>query len=193
MQRMMRKILSTRQSIFDNVPRHDLKFVIGDLNAKVVGNIGPWQRVIGHRAFRSADLGSDHELVIAKIQLKLAAQGKKTKTPKLMDAGLLHPNLARDYQIKIANRFDVLSDLSCEPDVDHEWNGFCDAVYTAAEQTVSHQTSRYKCCISQGTLELIEHRRNAKKVKDQAQTEESKRKYSKQDKKVKKSAKHVKN
>ena len=142
-------------NITDGVPRHDLKLVIGDLNAKVGSNIGPWQRVIGQhgidnnglrlvefcaengmvvggtlfqhktidkftwtspdgnthnqidhvlinrkwrkslldvRAFRGADLGSDQELVIAKIQLKLAAQGKsKTKNTKLMDTELLLP------------------------------------------------------------------------------------------------------
>ena len=61
-----------------------------------------------------AELGSDHELVIAKIQLKLAAQGKKTKNPQLMDAELLLPQQARDYQINIANRFDA-SDQTCHP------------------------------------------------------------------------------
>ena len=72
--------------------------------------------------------------------------------------------------------------------MDHEWNGFCDAVYTAAEKTVGYQTSQHKCWISPGTRELIEHRRNAKKVKDQSQTEESKSKYRELDKKVKNSA-----
>ena len=242
------------QNITDGVPRHDLKLVIADLNAKVGSNIGPWRRVLGHhgigdmnnnglrlvefcaendivvggtlfqhktihkcswtspdgnahnqidhvlingkwrkslldvQAFRGADLGSDHELVIAKTQLKLAAQGKKTKNHKLMDAELLLVQLARDYQINIANRFDALSELSSEPDVDHEWNGFHDAVYTAAEKTVRYQTSQHKSWISLGTRELIEHRRNAKKVKDRSQTEESKSKYRKLDKKVKNSA-----
>ena len=32
----------------DGVPRHDLKLVIGDVNAKVGSNIGPWRRVLGH-------------------------------------------------------------------------------------------------------------------------------------------------
>ena len=61
-----------------------------------------------------------------------------------MDAELLLPQLARDYQINIANRFDALSDLSSEQDVDHEWNGFRDAVCTAAEKTVGYQTSQHK-------------------------------------------------
>ena len=82
---------------------------------------GKWRKSLPDvRAFTRADSGSDHELVIANIQLKLAAQGKETKNPKLMDAELLLPQLARDYQINIANRFDALSDLSSEPDVDHE-------------------------------------------------------------------------
>ena len=84
---------------------------------------GKWRKsLLDVRAFRGADLGSDHELVIAKIQLKLAAQGKKTKNRKLMDAKLLLPHLAREYQTKIANRFDALSDLSSEPDSDFKFS-----------------------------------------------------------------------
>ena len=120
-------------------------------------------------------------------QLKLAAQRKKTKIPKLMDAELLLPHLARKYQTKIANRFDALWDLSSEPDKDDKWNSFRDTVYTAAEKTIGYQTSQHKCWISPGTHECIEHRRNAKKVKDQSQTQESRSKYRKLDKKVKNS------
>ena len=52
-----------------------------------------------------------------------------------MDTDLLHPTLARYYQIKTASSFDVLSDLSSEPNVEDEWNSFRDAVYTAADIT----------------------------------------------------------
>ena len=98
-----------------------------------------------------------------------------------MDAELLLAHLARDYQINIANGFDALSDLSSQPDVDHEWN----AVYTAAEKTVGYQTSQLKSWISPGMRELIEHCRNAKKVKDRSQTEESNSRYRELYKKVK--------
>lgn len=120
--------------------------------------------------FRGAHIGSDHELVIAKIQLKMAPQGKKTKNPKLMDTEVLLPHVARDYQVKIANRFDALSDLASEPDVDHERSSFQDTVYTAVEETVGHQIGPNKCWISPGTFKLIENRRNAKKARDQLQT-----------------------
>lgn len=36
------------QNVTDGVPRHDLKLVIGDVNAKVGSNIRPWRRVLGH-------------------------------------------------------------------------------------------------------------------------------------------------
>ena len=53
---------------------------------------------------------------------------------------------------------------------------------------MGYQTSQHKSFISPGTRELIEHRRNAKKVKAQSQTEESKSKYRELDKRVKNSA-----
>lgn len=138
--------------------------------------------------FRGADIGSDHQLVIAKIQLKLAAQEEKTKNPKLIDTELLLPHLARDYQVKITNCFDAFSDLASEPDIGHERSSFRDTVYTAAEETVGHQIGQNKCWMSPGMCKLTENRRNAKKARDQLQTGERTNKYKELDRKVKNSA-----
>ena len=82
---------------------------------------GKWTRsLLDVRSFRGADLGSDHELVVAKIQLKLAAQRKMKKPPKLSTSDLLDSSLRDKYQVKIAERYDVLPQLPPEPDVDFE-------------------------------------------------------------------------
>ena len=54
--------------------------------------------MLGVRAYRGADMGNDHELVVAKIQLKLTAQKKTTKNQKLRSEHLLLPQFQDIYQ-----------------------------------------------------------------------------------------------
>ena len=81
---------------------------------------------------------------MAKIQLKLAAQGKKTKTPKLMDVELLLQQLAIDYQNNLANRFDALSDLSSESDVEHEWKNLLRSLLRIREDRRLPNLDKYR-------------------------------------------------
>ena len=248
------KFYEDLNAVTDSLPKHDIRIVIGDFNAKVGSDNSQWKTVMGQhgvgvlndngrrlvefsaendmiiggtlfphktihkttwtspdgithnqidhvmingkwrkslldvRVYRGADIGSDHELVIAKVQLKLAAQKKTTKNKKLRSECLLLPQFQQDYEKKIASQFDTLSELTSEPDTDHEWQRFKKGIYDIAEETVGFHKKEHKKWISMETEDLIEKRREAKIMRDQKRTDESKCRYRELDKKVKTNA-----
>ena len=61
------------------------------------------------RSFQSVDIGSDHSLVLAKIRVKFKVEKglrrKKWNITKLDD-----PSIAKDFQLELQNRFQLLED-----------------------------------------------------------------------------------
>ena len=62
------------------------------------------------RAYRDADVGSDHNLVIAKTLLKLNRAGRKVHVVERYDTSKLSmPENRKRFQLKLRNRFSCLS------------------------------------------------------------------------------------
>ena len=68
-----------------------------------------------HRTRPGADCGSDHELFIAKIRLKVKKVGKTTR-PFRYDLN----QIAYDYRVEVRNRFKCLDLMDRVPD--ELWN-----------------------------------------------------------------------
>jgi len=97
---------------------------------------GKWRHSLQDvRAMRHADVGSDHNLVEAKVLLKLrkAAIGTDTKRRYCVQK-LKIPRIREEFNIALQNRFSVLQD---EPDV--TINQFHQALNDSAAEIIGHR------------------------------------------------------
>ena len=84
--------------------------------------------VLDTRAFRGADVNSNHHLVIAKIKLRLCrAERNTTRLKKYNTAKLKVPEVAQSFKIALQNRFSCLADDEannsddCAQGVENDW------------------------------------------------------------------------
>ena len=77
------------------------------------------------RSYRGADSGSDHNLVITTVRLRLRGIVKNTSNVRRYDTAKLKiPEVKQQFQIKLRNRFSCLADESTEgnePDIETRW------------------------------------------------------------------------
>ena len=76
-----------------------------------------------------ADCGSDHELIIAKLRLKLKKVGETTR-PFRYDVN----QIPYDYTVEVRNRFKGLDLIDRGPD--ELWNEVCDIVQETGSKTI---------------------------------------------------------
>ena len=71
-----------------------------------------WRRTLQDvRVSRGADAGSDHSLILTKLQVKFRKAKKVEQRYPLLDIQKLkHPVIKRAFQLKVRNRFEVLQD-----------------------------------------------------------------------------------
>ena len=103
-----------------------------------------------------ADCGSDHELLIAKIRLKLKKVGKTTR-PLRYDLN----QIPYDYTVEVRNRFKGLDLIHRVPD--ELWN----EVHDIVQETVIKTIPKKKKCkeakrLSEEALQIPEKRREVK-------------------------------
>ena len=149
------------------------------------------------RAYRGADVSSDHHLVIGKVKLKLKnyASGKE-KTGARYDINQLNDGEMRNkFNVACSNRFDVLSSLidgDMEPtNVEDMWKDIKDVWLDSCEEVIGRPTNKQMEWVTKDSLLAIEKRRNAKAGVNRAKTTESKveaiQEYSAADRDVKRS------
>lgn len=81
---------------------------------------GKWRRSLRDvRVYRGADINSDHYLVVSKVKLKLRKNKIKQQTKKLDIPKLKSPNIARQFQLELRNRFGLPE--SVEENVNRKW------------------------------------------------------------------------
>ena len=75
------------------------------------------------RSYRGADVGSDHHLVIGKVQLKLKRQRRFTGQRARYNVSLLKDKDCKEqFNITLKNRFQVLEqDLEVDGNVEGNW------------------------------------------------------------------------
>ena len=103
-----------------------------------------------------ADCGSDHELLIAKLRIKLKKVGKSTR-PLGYDLN----QIPYDYKVEVRNRFNGLYLMDRVPE--ELWMEVCDIVQEAVIKSIPKKKKCRKAkWLSEEALQIAEKRREAK-------------------------------
>ena len=154
---------------------------------------GKWRHSLQDvRAMRHADVGSDHNLVEAKVLLKLRKAAIGTDTKRRFDVQKLkNPRVREEFNIALQNRFSVLQD---EPDV--TINQFHQALNDSAAEIIGHRKSVKAVWLTDDTWSIIEERKQAEKklldIKSPKLRERAATLFREKDKEVKTSARRDK-
>ena len=110
-------------------------------------------------AMRQADVGSDHNLLVAKVKLKLRKARKNNMQKRRFDVNKLKtPEIKHEFSVEIRNKFEILQ---------HEAALTIDSLNQAMRETgekiLGYKQSKKKEWISRETLNKIEERREVKK------------------------------
>jgi len=118
-----------------------------------------WRSAISSvKTMPGADCGTDHELLVAKIKVKLK-KVKGNKAPLRYDL----QNIPVEYNVEIRNRFAAIELDDKEPD--ELWEDIKMAVNeTAAKQVPRRKYKKRKAWISQQAIDIAEERRKMKKL-----------------------------
>ena len=121
-----------------------------------------WRRSMKDvRAVRGADAGSDHHLVLCKLQLKLK-RTKRQNNEQLFDSGRLKdPVVKAQFIVELTNKFKILEDAPAD-----DINAICNNVQRTFNDTskdiLGYRKREKKEWISENTWQLIEDRRMEK-------------------------------
>ena len=146
------------------------------------------------RTMRSADVGSDHHLVLAKVKIKMVKQIKaKGPRKKYCVEKLKDPSVQEAFKIKLSNKFSVLSNLGEDEEnvgsVEETWTKIKDTYISTCEEILGKKIYGRKEWISDETWKLVEERRSLKENVDKARTRGKKaielNKYREKDREVK--------
>ena len=122
------------------------------------------------RTFPGADIGSDHDLVLSTIKLKLKAK-RQPKSPRIrfdLDK-LKDPEVAEVFQAQVGGKFAALNLL--DSDVDTLANNINDVLLTTAEEVLGKQRKKIQPWVTNEVLDLCDKRRElrgAKHTNDEA-------------------------
>ena len=160
------------------------------------------------RAHRGADVGSDHNLVITKAQLRLNSTSKKQEgATRFEESKLREPAIRQQFQIELRNRFRILqmsdqNDMGADdqqnseqPDqaesIDNMWQKIKTTYTETALKVLGRRKKKCKSWISTESWKKIEERRKLKKKIGDSRSERLKNKaridYREKDKEVKRS------
>lgn len=159
---------------------------------------GKWRRSLQDvRVRRGADVGSDHHLVTAMVQLKLLRSRKTTCHQRRFDVSKLKNYDTRNqFCIELCNRFETLAEENTgtanEGSITSEWDKIVKIYHTAATSTLGYKQKSHKEWLSADTWDAIAERKRAKgKIMGARSTrlkEKLQAQYSKLNAKVKRSA-----
>lgn len=138
------------------------------------------------RTMRSADIYSDHQLVVAKIKIKPKSVTRlhTIKRTKYNIERLKDDSMAQQFQNHVERK--LLPDDS--DIITEKWNKYVTATQEAAVATIGTKDNTRKPWITDETWELIKLRRNLKAQLNKRQTRSTLNAYNDMEKLVKKSA-----
>ena len=95
------------------------------------------------RTYRGADVGSDHQLVIAKIKLRLRKTGKQEiKTRRFETSKLRIKDIKRRFTIEVKNKFSVLQDLDVHDGLEEKWDKIKKVYTESAREILGYRTGK---------------------------------------------------
>lgn len=98
------------------------------------------------RSYRGADRGSDHNLVITTVRLRLRGIVKNISNVRRYDTAKLKIlEVKQQFQIKLRNRFSCLADESTEgnePDKETRWTNIKESYKKTAEEVSGYRKKR---------------------------------------------------
>ncbi|XP_073670704.1 uncharacterized protein [Paramisgurnus dabryanus] len=156
------------------------------------------------RIKRSADVGSDHHLLLATCRIRLAACRKKIwKTTKFNVEKLKNPETKQEFLLTLANRYDALRYNSDEEEekgddegIETEWSIIKKAYTSTCEDVLGKIKREKKEWMSQDTWEKVKERRSLKANIDNSRTRNQKanamKLYNEADRKVKRNCRRDK-
>jgi len=145
-----------------------------------------WKRSLEDcRTYRSADISSDHELVIGTIRMKLARPKRSSQSRRFATYKLKDVKTRERYQQELRRN---LTGSSQSGNIEEDWEYIKESMTKAAETIIGTRGTKHKDWISAGTEELVEKRRLAKVRRDTSRTRSSTEEYRRLDALVKKSA-----
>jgi hypothetical protein len=144
--------------------------------------------VINCRTFQSADISSDHSLVLCNIKLRLKKMDSKTTDNYRIDMRQLNNEKIRlSYITALAKNIESIQ-LTCG--LEEHATKIKEAIKSAVETTVPAKKISRKPWISKQTLKLADEKRRLKQI--QHTSTQHAEQYKEMCKKVKKSARHDK-
>jgi len=117
------------------------------------------------RTFRGADVGSDHNLVIARIRLRLKKTTTVTSVRPFATEKLKDPDIVNSFRMDVRNRF---ASLQHATDFTEQWKLFQDSIKDSATHTIGLRWgSQRKRWITDNSWQLIDKRKSVKIIRDQ--------------------------
>ena len=120
------------------------------------------------RSYRGADIGSDHQLLIATLKLKLKAPNRNVdRIPRFNTTRLLEDEYREAFVVKCRNRFTVLETLREEEQtINEEWCDIKNTYQSAGREVLGHTIARRRPWISNDTWGTIQRRQRQKLIVD---------------------------
>ena len=144
------------------------------------------------RAYRGADIDSDHRLVIAKLRARIARVRKHgPQRQTRFDIGKLSEEQARQkFAVTLSNRFQALSETE-DGSIEKKWQRVKESYVEASKEELGYKEKKYKSWLSQDTIRKIEDRRQIWEMMQCARTRlqklQAQKDYNEKKKEVKKS------
>lgn len=155
---------------------------------------GKFKRSINDvKVMRGADVGSDHNLLIIKLKLKLhKVQGKTITSKRYESCKLKIPEIKDKFTLELRNRFNALT-VNEEQDIENQWSEFKNIYNETALDIIGPRKKSNQEWISADSWKLVDERKALKNKIDGTRSERVKERmrqqYSNKDKDVKKSMK----
>ena len=148
------------------------------------------------RVMRGADVASDHQLVVAKLKMKLKRNGNGDVCQRLKYNTTILEDVEKknEYSIALTNRFQALQYLE-EENIDEQWRKTKEVVTSTCNEILGRKKHNHKEWITQNTLDLVTDRKKKKAAINTSRTRSEKARaqeaYTTANKKVKTASKQT--
>lgn len=115
------------------------------------------------RSFPGADIGSDHNLVLTSLKLKLKLRRDNNKSPRIRFnlEKLKDPDTERIFQAQVGGKFAALATIDC--DIDALAGSIKEVLLSTADEVLGKQRKRKQPWVTDDILDLCDERRALKR------------------------------